>query len=175
MIAQVYRRLVTAIHRDEEHRLNRRALLHLMAVCSGALALAAAPVAILARWAERSGPKRAATPAGVPVAAVADVPPGTAKLFHFPTEHDPAVLVHLADGRMVAYDRRCTHLQCPVLWDAEHGQLACPCHHGYFDPATGAALAGPPRRPLPAIELQVRDGQVFAVGGGYRGVKTDGA
>lgn len=174
MIQKVYRRLITAIHRDEEHRLTRRAFLHLMAVCSGALAAASAPVAILARWAERAGPKRAPDPGGVAIAAAADLAPGSARNFNFPGPHDPAVLIRLADGRFVAYDRRCTHLQCPVLWDAAHGQLVCPCHDGYFDAATGAVLAGPPRRPLPGVQLAVRDGVVYAVGGGYRGVKTDG-
>ncbi len=175
MISRVYRRLVTAIHRDEEHRLNRRAFLHLMALCSGALALAGAPVAIIARWAQRAGPKRSPEPRGTAIARVDEMPPGSARNFYFPTPHDPAVLIRLADGNFVAYDRRCTHLQCAVLWDAGRGQLVCPCHDGYFDAATGGVRAGPPRRPLPGIDLRVDGGVVYALGGGYRGVKTDGA
>lgn len=172
---QVYRRLVTVIHREEEHRLNRRAFLHLLFLASTALALASMPLATLARWAQRAGPKRAPEPAGTPIARVAEVPPGAALNFNWPTEHDPAVLVHLPEGGFVAYDRRCTHLLCPVLWDRGVGQLVCPCHHGLFDVRTGAVLGGPPRRPLPRIELKVAGGVIYALGAGPRGVKTDGA
>lgn len=175
MLRQVYRRMVTVIHRDEEHRLNRRAFLHIMFLASAALGLAAVPLATLARWADRSGPKLAPEPTGTPIAAAADIPPGEALNFHWPTDRDPAVLVHLPEGRFVAYDRRCTHLLCPVLWDKQVDRLVCPCHDGHFDARTGDVLYGPPRRPLPEIELKVRDGVIFAMGAGPRGVKTDGA
>lgn len=175
MLRQVYRRMVTVIHRDEEHRLNRRAFLHIMFLASAALGLASIPLATLARWAERSGPKLAPEPTGTPIATAADIPPGEALNFHWPTEKDPAVLVHLPEGRFVAYDRRCTHLLCPVLWDKSVDRLVCPCHDGHFDARTGNVLYGPPRRPLPEIELQVRDGVIYAMGAGPRGVKTDGA
>ena len=42
-------------------------------------------------------------------------------------------------------------------------QMVCPCHHGKFDVATGNPTAGPPRRPLPAIEVKVEKGAVYAV------------
>lgn len=38
------------------------------------------------------------------------------------------------------------------------------CHKGYFNPADGAPTAGPPKRPLTAIALEVRDGTIYAVG-----------
>ena len=41
--------------------------------------------------------------------------------------------------------------------------MLCPCHHGKFDVATGDPTAGPPRRPLPAIEVKVEKGAVYAV------------
>jgi Rieske Fe-S protein len=44
------------------------------------------------------------------------------------------------------------------------GVLRCPCHHGLFDLATGRPLAGPPRRPLDRIRLDIRGGEIFAVG-----------
>ena len=47
---------------------------------------------------------------------------------------------------------------------AADGVIRCPCHDGMFDMATGRPLAGPPRRPLPQIVLDVRDGQIFATG-----------
>lgn len=172
---ETYRRMITAIRRDEEHSLNRRAFLHLMFVCSVTFAAGAAPLATLARWAERSGSRRSPVRGGTPIARVNDIAPGQAMNFHFPTDKDPAVLLRLKNGDFVAYDRRCTHLLCPVLWDHARQELICPCHHGHFDPASGNPLAGPPRRPLPKIDVAVRDGTVYALGGRYRGVKTDGA
>jgi Rieske Fe-S protein len=175
MLRQVYRRMVTVIHRDEEHRLNRRAFIHIMFLASATLGLAAVPLATLARWAQRAGPKKAPEPTGTPIARVADIPAGGSLNFNWPTEHDPAVLVHLPEGGFAAYDRRCTHLLCPVLWDKQMDHLVCPCHDGHFNARTGTPLYGPPRRPLPKIDLAVRDGTIYALGAGPRGVKTDGA
>ncbi len=170
---QIYRRMITSIHRDEEHRLNRRAFLHTLFVFSVTAGLAGLPLGALARWAERSGPKRSPRSPGTPIARVADVPEGQAFNFEFPGLGHPAVLLHLKGGRFVAYDRRCTHLLCPVLWDADSGKLKCPCHHGFFDAATGNVLAGPSRRPLPEVPVVVSNGVVYAVGGEKRGVRSD--
>src|SRR5947209_7964652 len=87
---------------------------------------------------------------------VKELEPGKVKTFHYPSENDPCLLVRLADDagrpRYVAYDQRCTHLSCGVIPDPkEPDKLFCPCHHGYFDCATGRPVAGPPRRPLPRI------------------------
>ena len=41
---------------------------------------------------------------------------------------------------------------------------AHPCHSGNFDLVTGRPISGPPRRPLPKVELEIRGDQVFAVG-----------
>jgi Rieske Fe-S protein len=107
-----------------------------------------------------------AQPAAEPVrvAALDEVPVGGVKLFRFPSEHDPAILVHLEQDRYVAFRQRCTHLSGPVIFLPKTGELYCPCHHGVFDAATGRVLAGPPPRPLPQIALAVRDGAIWADG-----------
>jgi hypothetical protein len=56
------------------------------------------------------------------------------------------------------------HLTCPVIPRVEKGELHCPCHNGIFDLLNGRPLAGPPRRPLASIKLEVRDGKIFAAG-----------
>ena len=53
----------------------------------------------------------------------------------------------------VAFDARCTHLGCPVGYDAQTDGFACPCHGGRFD-RDGKVLAGPPPRPL--VQLRTR-------------------
>jgi Rieske Fe-S protein len=41
--------------------------------------------------------------------------------------------------------------------------LRCPCHEGFFDLVSGRPIAGPPRRPLTRVHLDVRGGEIFAV------------
>ena len=98
------------------------------------------------------------------VAGVDEIPVGGIRVFEYPAAGDPCVLVRLGPNHFVAYDRRCTHLSCPVVPRPEVGRFDCPCHAGHFDIATGAPLAGPPRRPLPRVTLEVRAGRVFATG-----------
>jgi Rieske Fe-S protein len=101
-----------------------------------------------------------------PIIASAAVNEGTAYLFRYPTDLDPAILVRLPGGELHAFSQRCTHLGCVVYWEAEHRRLFCPCHHGAFDARTGAVTAGPPQRPLGRIAVEVRsDGMIWALGG----------
>jgi arsenite oxidase small subunit len=59
---------------------------------------------------------------------------------------------------------RCTHLGCVVYYKPEEATLYCPCHHGFFDPDSGQPTAGPPDRPLAAIDVEVRGDTVWALG-----------
>jgi Rieske Fe-S protein len=100
---------------------------------------------------------------GSPVRAE-EVPVHGSVDFRYPTDDDPCVLVRLGDGRLVAYGQKCTHLSCAVIPEPDKGVLRCPCHHGYFELHEGRPVAGPPRRPLPTITLDVRDGVIHATG-----------
>ena len=92
------------------------------------------------------------------------VPEGGAHLFRYPGPDDPAVLIHLPGGELVAYSQKCTHLGCVVFYEPEETELVCPCHEGIFDASTGDPIAGPPERALPAIGVELRDGTVWALG-----------
>jgi nitrite reductase/ring-hydroxylating ferredoxin subunit len=98
------------------------------------------------------------------IGGVGDLEVGGARVFHYPTESDPCVLVRLEPARFVAFSQRCTHLGCPVLYRHATRQLHCPCHEGFFDAATGAVISGPPPRPLPAVRIDVRGDELWAVG-----------
>jgi nitrite reductase/ring-hydroxylating ferredoxin subunit len=98
------------------------------------------------------------------IAAVDEIPVGGSRIFNYPGEHEPALLVRLDESRFVAYDQRCTHLVCPVIPQIEAGRFHCPCHEGSFDLVSGRPLAGPPRRPLKRVRLEIRAGRVFAIG-----------
>ncbi len=99
-----------------------------------------------------------------PIARTDELRVGQAAVFSYPEEHDTCLLVRAGEREFLAYSNKCSHLSCPVHPDVESGLLLCPCHHGSFDLATGRPLAGPPRRPLSRIVLEVRDGTVYATG-----------
>lgn len=98
------------------------------------------------------------------IASEADVPVGGAFVFHYPEPHDTCIAVRTGERTWVAYNQKCTHLACAVVPVVEKGHFHCPCHNGFFDLATGMATGGPPRRPLERIQLEIRDGELYAVG-----------
>jgi len=98
------------------------------------------------------------------IAVAGELPVGGAKVFHYPDADTPCVLIRTGAERFVAFAQRCTHLGCPVIYEAQARRLACPCHEGYFDAASGRVLSGPPPRPLPAVAIELRAGDVWAVG-----------
>jgi nitrite reductase/ring-hydroxylating ferredoxin subunit len=94
---------------------------------------------------------------GTAIASESEVAPGSA--LKFEDSGNPAFLVHLDNGKFVAYSAICTHQGCTVAY--KDGNLACPCHGSVFDPANGASVvAGPAQRPLPEIPVKVRGDEV---------------
>lgn len=100
----------------------------------------------------------------VKIARRAELAIGETRVFNYPAQHDNCVLVRLAEDEFVAYSQKCTHLSCAVIPRPEQGVIHCPCHEGYFDLRTGREIQGPPPRPLPRVLLEVRDGDIYAVG-----------
>ena len=98
------------------------------------------------------------------VASMSDLPIGGALVFTYPGPSDDCLLVRPTASTVVAYVQKCTHLSCAVRPRASEGLIACPCHDGYFDLLSGRPIAGPPRRPLARIRLDVRGGQIYATG-----------
>ncbi len=87
---------------------------------------------------------------GEPIAKVDEVTLNSSKKFTKSGSKHPYVLVHLKDGRFVAYSAVCTHEGCWVDYQPETQMLACPCHGSVFDPAKkGAVVKGPAIVPLP--------------------------
>lgn len=95
--------------------------------------------------------------------ALDELPVGGVLPFHYPTDRDPCLLIRTSEQELLAYSSLCTHLMCPVLPQLRDDHLHCPCHEGFFEAATGRPTAGPPRRPLPKIQIEVREGTVYAV------------
>lgn len=88
---------------------------------------------------------------------------GSSYLFRYPTDDDPAILVRPDSETLLGFSQKCTHLGCVVFWAPGEQHFECPCHEGFFN-LSGEPIAGPPERPLGRIEVEVRDGDIWAVG-----------
>ncbi len=98
----------------------------------------------------------AAPPVANQLATLTSLQPRSALPFVDPTTGDPAILIRLADGRVVAFDAVCTHAGCTVEYDPPSGLLGCPCHGAVFDPSHNAdVLQGPAPVALAALPIVV--------------------
>ena len=87
-----------------------------------------------------------------------DVPPNTGAIFKFGSE--PGLLIRTTEGELKAFSARCTHLNCTVQYDPAQKLIVCACHNGQFD-LNGKNVAGPPPKPLPALNVNVRGDEVI--------------
>ncbi|HEY3107991.1 MAG TPA: Rieske (2Fe-2S) protein [Chloroflexota bacterium] len=65
----------------------------------------------------------------------------------------------LGEDAFTAFAVNCTHLGCPVNWQAGAGLFLCPCHGGVYY-ADGRVAGGPPPKPLPRYTVRVQNGVV---------------
>jgi Rieske Fe-S protein len=98
-----------------------------------------------------------------PIVDLAEIDVGGSHRFNYPTAADPAILIRPDADLILAFGQKCTHLGCVVFWVPAEDQFHCPCHQGVFDLA-GEPVAGPPTRALTKIEVEVREGTVWALG-----------
>lgn len=142
----------------DDHYVTRREFTKSLVLVSGATC--AANLSILALAGESH--VRAAEP--VRVASVSELPVGGVRVFEFAPAGMPCLLLRLAEDRFAAYGQKCTHLGCPVLFQAAKKRLHCPCHEGWFDAEDGKVLSGPPPRPLVRVDLERRGDELWATG-----------
>jgi Rieske Fe-S protein len=142
----------------EDDALARREFTKFLVLTSGAFVAGQCWIGLMSLF-RQEGPLPARR-----IAAERDVLPGGVVEFRYPTDDNPCLLIRLRDGRLVAFGQQCSHLSCAVIPEPEQGHLRCPCHNGLFEINEGRPIAGPPRRPLPRITLEVRDGVIYATG-----------
>jgi Rieske Fe-S protein len=144
-------------HWRADDLITRRDTLRFLVAGSGALFVMNAVLALAGNL--------GSTTAGheVAIARVGELAENEFRIFDYPDAYGQGILVNLPGKGLVAYSDVCTHLSCAVLYRPQEKQFFCPCHDGRFDANTGNVLAGPPVRPLPTIELAVRDGVIYAV------------
>ncbi|MFC4322813.1 Rieske 2Fe-2S domain-containing protein [Litchfieldia salsa] len=151
--------LVDNIERQNDLKYNRRSFLKTAVAASVTLGVATLPFSIKAML--NDGEEEQVK---VKIAKLSDVAKGESINFNYPTDQEPAILVHTKDGELKAYNNKCTHLQCPVFYEKEQDILLCPCHRGFFDVKSGHPVAGPPQRELPLIQTEVINDVIYAVG-----------
>jgi len=98
------------------------------------------------------------------VAKLSEIAIGQSVTFSYPQAHDSCVLVRTGEQRFVAFSQKCTHLSCAVVPQPETNCFLCPCHEGKFEMETGRPIAGPPRRPLPRVQLEILGDTLYATG-----------
>ena len=81
----------------------------------------------------------------------------------FSIGNTPGILIKYQDS-LKAFDASCTHMGCPVSGRfISEGIIKCPCHGSTFDPKSGERLTGPASGPLKRIEIERRDGKIYAL------------
>jgi len=116
---------------------------------------------------------RKSTPLVTPIGNTTDIPVGVPTKVSYEqrvrqgwyiTTLSKVTWVLTSDGsNFIAYDPKCTHLNCPYHWDPDKNEFLCPCHGGRFD-INGNVLGGPPPRPLDRLNVQVEKGQILILG-----------
>jgi Rieske Fe-S protein len=137
----------------------RRDFMKFMVLTSLALTVGQFWIAVRNSWRRlRGGPPIAR------IASLGDVRAAGVMTFTYPGPQDDCVLIRTADNGLVAYSQKCTHLSCAVRPVMSERTLQCPCHDGLFDLPSGRPIAGPPRRPLDRVHLEVRGTEIYATG-----------
>jgi len=137
----------------------RRDFMKFLVLISGAFTLGQVTIGLQNWYRKRSG-----QPPAQRIVSVDDLAVGATVSFTYPDEHEPCLLVRLGATEFVAFNQKCTHLSCAVIPRPAERSFYCPCHEGRFDLRTGAPIAGPPRRPLTRIVLEMKGRDIYAVG-----------
>jgi nitrite reductase/ring-hydroxylating ferredoxin subunit len=95
----------------------------------------------------------------IPVASVADIPPGGMKCVAIEGQR---VLLANVDGRFYAISDICGHRNAPLSRGRLDGHIVeCPLHFAQFDVRSGKLVDGPVAADVPRYETRIEGGSVF--------------
>lgn len=86
-----------------------------------------------------------------------ELAPNSGKIFKFGRR--PGLLINTPSGELRAFDAICTHLQCTVQYRSDFEDIWCACHNGHYD-LFGKNISGPPPRPLPRFDVELRGDEI---------------
>jgi Rieske Fe-S protein len=141
----------------EDERVARREFVKFLVLTSGAFATGQC-------WIGLAGPPPSGPFPRKRIATTTELHSQRVIEFRYPTDDEPCLLISLGSDTIVAYGQKCSHLSCAVIPDLSRGELICPCHNGHFEIQAGRPTAGPPRRPLPLITIEVVVDEIYATG-----------
>ena len=121
---------------ESDNYVTRREMVKFLALGSLTIAGANAVVAGLPHIVKASETPRTR------IALASSIPVGGSKLFSYPTNEDPCILVRQNDGDLVAYSQVCTHLSCAVIHNEKENALVLPVPSRIFFRGGGQALCG---------------------------------
>ena len=111
-----------------------------------------------------------------PVGTVHQLSESKPMAFSYPDAASPCLAVKTGskipggvgpDGDIVAYSTMCTHMGCPLAYDAPTKVFKCGCHFSMFDAEKeGQMICGQATEDLPRVTLEYDDksGHIVAVG-----------
>lgn len=100
--------------------------------------------------------------------------------FNYPDPDSPCVAIKMEksipggagpEKNVVAFSILCSHMGCPVTFDAIAKTFKCPCHYSIFDPENhGQMVCGQATTDLPQIQLQYDANTDLLSANGIRGL-----
>ena len=88
---------------------------------------------------------------GLPVGSYDDVRPGEGAVMRI--AGDAQAVYRDESGKLYAYQGNCTHLRCPLEFNAVEKSFDCRCHGSRFG-VDGQVLTGPAKKPLERIDTK---------------------
>lgn len=90
----------------------------------------------------------------IPFGDVQAVPGGEGKIMG--ADHDAVAVYKDEAGDVHVYSAHCTHMKCPLAYNAEEKSFDCPCHGSRFA-MDGSVLNGPAPRPLKRRDVRAKE------------------
>ena len=90
------------------------------------------------------------------LASTSEIPVGSGMIF----TAKQVVVTQPTSGEYKAFSAVCTHMGC-IVNQINDGTIDCPCHGSQYSIKTGAVVAGPAPRPLPAKQIKVTGDSIF--------------
>ncbi len=88
---------------------------------------------------------------GLPSGSYDDIAPGEGAVMR--VDGEARAVYRDENGNLYAYEGHCTHLKCPLKYNAAEKSFDCPCHGSRFG-VDGQVLTGPAKKPLARFDLK---------------------